>query len=53
MVNFYCLKCKKRQELPEDKVLTVVMKNARKAGKGKCPVCGTTMFKILGKNKES
>jgi len=25
-----------------------VMKNGRKAIKGKCPVCGTVMFKILG-----
>jgi hypothetical protein len=25
-----------------------VMKNGRKAIKGKCPTCGTVMFKILG-----
>jgi uncharacterized Zn finger protein (UPF0148 family) len=25
------------------------MKNGRKAIKGKCPTCGTVMFKILGK----
>ena len=25
-----------------------VMKNGRKAMKGKCPACGTVMFKILG-----
>ena len=24
------------------------MKNGRKAMKGKCPTCGTVMFKILG-----
>ena len=24
------------------------MKNGRKAVKGKCPVCGAVMFKILG-----
>jgi uncharacterized Zn finger protein (UPF0148 family) len=24
------------------------MKNGRKAIKGKCPACGTVMFKILG-----
>ena len=24
------------------------MKNGRKAVKGKCPVCGVVMFKILG-----
>jgi len=26
------------------------MKNGRKAIKGKCPTCGTVMFKILGKS---
>jgi ssDNA-binding Zn-finger/Zn-ribbon topoisomerase 1 len=26
------------------------MKNGRKAIKGKCPACGTVMFKILGKS---
>ena len=25
-----------------------LMKNGRKAIKGKCPTCGTVMFKILG-----
>ena len=25
-----------------------IMKNGRKAMKGKCPTCGTVMFKILG-----
>lgn len=27
----------------------VTLKNGRKAIKGKCPACGTGMFKILGK----
>jgi ssDNA-binding Zn-finger/Zn-ribbon topoisomerase 1 len=27
----------------------VTMKNKRKALKGKCPDCGTGMYKILGK----
>ena len=27
----------------------VVMKNKRKALKGKCPACGTGMYRILGK----
>lgn len=27
----------------------VTMANGRKAMKGKCPECGTGMFKILGK----
>jgi len=46
----YCMKCKKKQEMTE--VNEIVMKNGRKATKGKCPVCGTGMFKILGKKKE-
>ena len=28
----------------------VTMKNGRKAMKGKCPTCGTGMFRILGKS---
>jgi predicted RNA-binding Zn-ribbon protein involved in translation (DUF1610 family) len=27
----------------------VILKNGRKAVKGKCPDCGTGMFRILGK----
>ncbi len=27
----------------------VTMKNGRKAMKGKCPVCGTGMYRIMGK----
>jgi len=29
------------------------MKNGRKAIKGKCPTCGTVMFKILGGKAQS
>lgn len=43
----YCMKCKKKQEMKE--TATVTMKNGRKALKGKCTVCGTGMYKILGK----
>ena len=43
----YCLKCKSKKEMVETKEVT--MKNKRKAMKGKCPDCGTNMFKILGK----
>jgi len=43
----YCMKCKKKQEMKETQ--EVVMKNGRKALKGKCTVCGTGMYKILGK----
>lgn len=43
----FCVKCKKKQEMQGAKEVT--MKNGRRAMKGVCPVCGTGMFKILGK----
>lgn len=42
----YCVKCKDKREMKDAKELT--MKNGRKAAKGKCTACGTSMFKILG-----
>lgn len=42
-----CMKCKTEREMLD--VKEVVMKNGMKAAKGKCKVCGTKMFKILGK----
>ena len=42
----YCVKCKKTREMKNPKVVT--MKNGRKAKKGICPKCGTTMFQIGG-----
>lgn len=43
----YCMKCKKKQAMKDTQEVT--MKNGRKALKGKCTVCGTGMYKILGK----
>ncbi len=43
----YCMKCKKKTEMKD--TVEVTMKNGRKAMKGKCSVCGTGMYKILGK----
>ena len=43
----YCMKCKKKQDMKDTE--EVVMKNGRRALKGKCTVCGTGMYKILGK----
>ena len=43
----YCLKCKTKKEMKDAKEVT--MENGCKAMKGKCPDCGTGMFKILGK----
>ncbi len=44
----YCVKCKAKKEMVEPQ--QVEMKNGRKAMKGKCPDCGTSMFKIMGKS---
>ena len=42
----YCVKCKAKKEMSEGKEVT--MKNGRKAMKGKCPKCGTGLYRILG-----
>jgi hypothetical protein len=52
-VNFfmsegYCVKCKAKKPIADG--VEETMKNGRKAIKGKCPTCGTVMFKILGKS---
>jgi hypothetical protein len=41
-----CVKCKAKREIANG--VEETMKNGRKAIKGKCPTCGTVMFKILG-----
>lgn len=46
MAEGYCVKCKARKEIAE--AVEETMKNGRRAIKGKCPTCGTVMFKILG-----
>ncbi|MEK7544516.1 MAG: DUF5679 domain-containing protein [Patescibacteria group bacterium] len=45
----YCVKCKAKQEMADAK--QVEMKNGRPAMKGKCPACGTGMYKILPTKK--
>ena len=46
MPEGYCVKCKAKKEIVD--AIEEVMKNGRRAIKGKCPTCGTVMFKILG-----
>jgi Zn finger protein HypA/HybF involved in hydrogenase expression len=46
MTEGYCVKCKAKKEIVD--AVEEVMKNGRKAIKGRCPTCGTVMFKILG-----
>ena len=43
-VEAYCVKCKAKKEMKDAKAVT--MKNGKPATQGKCPDCGTTMFKI-------
>ena len=40
----YCVKCKAKREMKDATQIT--MKNGRPATAGKCPECGTKMFKI-------
>ncbi len=47
MAEGYCVKCKAKKEMVDPK--DIVMKNGKKAIKGKCPDCSTGMFRITGK----
>ena len=40
----YCMKCRAEREMSETK--TVTMKNGRPATQGKCPTCGTKMYRL-------
>ena len=42
MAQGYCMKCKVKREIKD--VVETTMKNGRKANKGKCPVCDTSIF---------
>ena len=46
MAEGYCVKCKAKKEIADG--VEEVMKNGRRAIKGRCPSCATVMFKILG-----
>ncbi len=45
MAQGYCVKCKAKKEIAD--AIEELMKDGRKAIKGKCPNCGTEMFKII------
>jgi len=47
MTEAYCVKCRKKVEI-EDKH-EVLNARGMKMAKGKCPNCGTTCCRILGK----
>lgn len=44
MVQAYCVKCRAKRDMKEAKRVT--LKNGKPAMRGKCPVCGTTLFRI-------
>lgn len=50
----YCVKCKAKREMAEAKEVSMKGKGGveRRAMKGKCPNCSTTMFRILPKKKD-
>lgn len=50
MAQGRCMKCKENVEIKNGK--KVIMKNGMEAMKGECPVCGTKVFRILGKAKK-
>ncbi len=43
----YCVKCKEKREFSGE----VHQTNGRRMAKGKCPVCNTTVTRILGKQQ--
>jgi len=47
-LQVYCLKCREHREIKDPEAVT--LKNGRPATKGKCSVCGSTVFRI-GKAK--
>ncbi|OGH48117.1 MAG: hypothetical protein A3A51_01345 [Candidatus Levybacteria bacterium RIFCSPLOWO2_01_FULL_39_10] len=44
MAEMYCVKCRAKRDDPNAQPVT--MKNGKPALKGKCPVCGTGMYRI-------
>mgnify|MGYP006951293390 CR=1 FL=1 len=44
--NGYCVKCKEKRDFEGE---VAVSKTGMKMAKGTCPVCGTTVNRILGK----
>jgi len=41
----YCVKCKAKREMKD--ATQVKMKNGRSAMKGRCPTCGTGLYRIM------
>jgi hypothetical protein len=45
--NGYCVKCREKRDFSGE----IHENNNRRMAKGKCPTCGTTVTRILGKAK--
>jgi len=45
-----CLRCRKQVEIKDAEEVTM-RKTGNIAVRGKCPICGTTIYRIIGKNK--
>ena len=45
MTEAYCFKCKKKREMKNEQ--NIKTKIGRNAIQGKCPICGTKMFKFV------
>jgi hypothetical protein len=43
----YCVKCREKREMKDEQEVT--MKNGRDAISGVCSVCGTKLFRMVGK----
>ena len=43
-MEVYCLKCRAQREIRDPE--PVIVKNGRPATRGKCSVCGKTVFRI-------
>lgn len=49
-VEGYCVKCKQKRMMKEPQEVEMPGKGGpRRAMKGTCPVCGTGMYRIMGK----
>jgi hypothetical protein len=47
----YCVKCKEKREMKNPVEVKMGKDGSRRAMKGTCSVCGTGMYRILGKAK--
>lgn len=54
MTEAYCVKCKAKRDMEDEKEVTFKAKGGktRNALSGKCPKCGTKMFRIVGNKKK-